>query len=115
MDGSLTRLVDALPRLCLVVRDEDLSLRARPVAAVVEEGVGDVVRAAEEALVAVVADVQLPRAVAGAEGVPIRISRFDFTKYYRGVTRSDARFCRKFSCEFHWPVSYTAVVVQPSK
>ena len=70
---SPTRLVDALPRFGLVVRDEDLSLGARPVAAVVEEGVGDVVRAAEEPLVAVVADVQLPGAVAGAEGVPIRI------------------------------------------
>ena len=31
-----------------------------------------------------------------------------------GGTRSDARFCHKFSCEFHWPVGHTAVAVQPS-
>ena len=31
-----------------------------------------------------------------------------------GGTRSDARFCHKFSCEFQWPVGHTAVAVQPS-
>ena len=40
----------------------------------------DVVRAAEEALAAVVADVQLSGAVTGAEGVPIGLLRCDFTK-----------------------------------
>ena len=32
-----------------------------------------------------------------------------------GGTRSDARFCHKFSCGFHWPVGHTVVAVQPSK
>ena len=32
-----------------------------------------------------------------------------------GGTRSDASFCHKFSCGFHWPVGHTAVAVQPSK
>ena len=32
-----------------------------------------------------------------------------------GGTRSDARFCHKFSCDFHWPVGHIAVAVQPTK
>ena len=32
----------------------------------------------------------------------------------RGGTRSDARFCHQFSCEFYWPVDHTTVAVQPS-
>ena len=70
--NQLTRLVDALPRLCRVVRGEHLSVGAGAVAAVVEEGVGDVLGAAEEPLVAVVADVELTGAVAGAEGIPLK-------------------------------------------
>ena len=70
--NQLTRLVDALPRLCRVVRSEHLSVGAGAVAAVVEEGVGDVLGAAEEPLVAVVADVELTGAVAGAEGIPLK-------------------------------------------
>ena len=31
-----------------------------------------------------------------------------------GALGSNARFCHKFQCEFHWTVGHTAVAVQPS-
>ena len=32
-----------------------------------------------------------------------------------GTTRSDMRFCYKFSHEFHWPIGHTTAAVQPGR
>ena len=54
--------------------------------------------------------------ITGNSGLVLRTADWEIEgSIYRGGTRSEARFCHKFSCEFHWPVGHAAVAVQPKQ